>query len=88
MPCTQIPSQNPSPTYKPFKDTVISNHMCQFVDQGIICSIMCIEADEDFYLIKVVSQKGGPAVVSRWTSGFGGAEKNNGLLRLRRRERF
>ena len=22
MPCTQIPSQNPSPTYKPFKDTV------------------------------------------------------------------
>ena len=21
-PCTQIPSQNPSPTYKPFKDTV------------------------------------------------------------------
>ena len=49
---------------------------------------MCIEADEDFYLIKVVSQKGGPAVVSRWTSGFGGAEKNNGLLRLRRRERF
>ena len=22
-PCTQIPSQNPSPTYKPFKDTVL-----------------------------------------------------------------
>ena len=51
---------------------------------------MCIEADEDFYLIKVVSQKSGPVVVSRWTSGFGAAaEKNNGLLRLRRRrERF
>ena len=65
--------------------------MCQFVDQGMICNIMCIKADEAFYLIKVVSQKGGPAVVSRWTSGFGGgAEKNNGLLRLgrSRRERF
>ena len=24
-PCTQFPSQNPSPTYKPFKDTVQSN---------------------------------------------------------------
>ena len=32
-PCTQIPSQNPSPTYKPFKDTVIPS--------TCVCSIVC-----------------------------------------------